>query len=808
MSKNSKPNHFDQLPAETGGSIYNESNIELSEDIIILDNLISIPFVDEVFFPYMQIATELIDPQAISAAKKAYKDKATAFFFLASDSLPKDLKTTTFGDVANTHGTVGKILEISETPNGITINVMMEGQGEIETLNRKSPYLRCDIRLINPTLIPFIDTERQKEEVLEAAYSTIVSHLNENDRKQLVEILDAIPESTVRRLNFMVQNSPLNAELRYELLCCDSYAMRRDLLIEYLTIENQHMAIRADIHTKTLAEISSRQRDDFLRTQMQQIKNELGDNDLAEYEELAERAKNKEWTEETRKRFEKELRKLERFNPNSPDYAVQYTYLDTYLDLPWLHCDKSDFTLDKVEEVLNRDHYGLDKVKERIIEQMAVLKLRGDTKAPILCLYGPPGVGKTSLGKSVAEALGRKYVRVALGGLHDEAEIRGHRRTYLGSMPGRIINALIKCGTSDPVMVLDEVDKIGADYKGDPEQALLEVLDPEQNCKFHDNYIDQDYDLSKVLFIATANSLQRMSPPLLDRMELIEIGGYVEDEKIQIAQRHLIPRDLKEHGFEENEMTFTDSALMEIISSYTRESGVRRLEKKINEILRKQARLKAAGKSFPQEVDVELVKEYLGKPEAFNDKYENNDIPGIVTGLAWTQSGGEILFIESSIAPGKEGKLTLTGNLGDVMKESAILALQYIKANSERLGISKEALEFGTIHVHVPEGAVPKDGPSAGITIVTSLASSFSGRKVRSHLAMTGEITLRGKVLPVGGIKEKILAAKRAGIKTIMLCEKNRKDIEEIKSEYISGLEFHFVETVEEALDFALLPAE
>ncbi len=551
--------------------------------------------------------------------------------------------------------------------------------------------------------------------------------------------------------------------------------------------------------------MGQRQREEFLRTQMQQIKNELGDSEEAELDELRQRAEYKEWNEETRERFEKELKKLQRFNPTSADYAIQYAYIDTYLDLPWEHCDNSDFTLDKVEEVLERDHYGLEKVKERIVEQMAVLKLRHDTKAPILCLYGPPGVGKTSLGKSVAEALGRKYVRVALGGLHDEAEIRGHRRTYLGSMPGRIINALEKCGTSDPVMVLDEIDKIGADYKGDPSQALLEVLDPEQNCKFHDNYIDQDYDLSKVLFIATANTLSTISSPLLDRMELIEIGGYIEAEKIEIAKRHLIPKSLVEHGFAEDEMTFSDDALMEIITEYTRESGVRRFEKKINEIMRKQARLKASGKEFPKTVDAELVKKYLGKAEAFNDVYENNDIPGIVTGLAWTQAGGEILFIESSVAPGKEGKLTLTGNLGDVMKESAMLALQYIKANHERLGIPEKALEFGTVHVHVPEGAVPKDGPSAGVTIVTSLASTFTGRKVRSHLAMTGEITLRGKVLPVGGIKEKILAAKRAGIKTVMLCEKNRRDIEEIKPEYIDGLDFHFVGSVEEVLDFALL---
>lgn len=807
MSKKNIPDESQSMIDE-GGPFYKTPGMEADQlDGMVAEGMLLLPLEDEVFFPYLQIGAMVSHPDSIATARKALEDKEMAFFFLSSDTLPDDTGMTEEDDIMYSRGCVGQVLDLKMNPDGTALMTAMLGaRGVAVKLREKNTFLRGDVIFSIPAPADNTDKEKEWEEKLQTAYADVLKHLSDDDRKHLGEMLERFPENSARRLNFMMQNSPLNADQRYKLLEAETLSDQRRMFTEMLIAEKDNLNLRAEIHQKTLSEMGQRQREEFLRTQMQQIKNELGDSEEAELDELRQRAEYKEWNEETRERFEKELKKLQRFNPTSADYAIQYAYIDTYLDLPWEHCDNSDFTLDKVEEVLERDHYGLEKVKERIVEQMAVLKLRHDTKAPILCLYGPPGVGKTSLGKSVAEALGRKYVRVALGGLHDEAEIRGHRRTYLGSMPGRIINALEKCGTSDPVMVLDEIDKIGADYKGDPSQALLEVLDPEQNCKFHDNYIDQDYDLSKVLFIATANTLSTISSPLLDRMELIEIGGYVEAEKIEIAKRHLIPKSLVEHGFAEDEMTFSDDALMEIITEYTRESGVRRFEKKINEIMRKQARLKASGKEFPKTVDAELVKKYLGKAEAFNDVYENNDIPGIVTGLAWTQAGGEILFIESSVAPGKEGKLTLTGNLGDVMKESAMLALQYIKANHERLGIPEKALEFGTVHVHVPEGAVPKDGPSAGVTIVTSLASTFTGRKVRSHLAMTGEITLRGKVLPVGGIKEKILAAKRAGIKTVMLCEKNRRDIEEIKPEYIDGLDFHFVGSVEEVLDFALLP--
>lgn len=774
----------------------------------LLDNVLLVPLEEEVFFPYMQVSTEISHPDAIANIRKAYKTKEPVFFFLSSDTLPYDSGCIVAEDVVGCRGSFGTLLHLENIDDDqIAVVISMAMEGEVHSLTRRLPYTRGSVLVRYPELIDPVKDEFDFESELDKSYNDLREYLSEADRAQLDHILEGIPPRTLRRLYFMMQNSPLNVERRYDLLMTDTLTDRRRLFALLLNDEKENLRVRAEIHQKTAAEIGGRQREDFLRAQLQQIKSELGEAGQDEIDELRMRASAKEWTDETMQRFLKEVRKLERFNPTSPDYAIQYTYVDTYLDLPWLHCDKSDFELKNVRKILDRDHFGLDKVKERIVEQMAVLKLRGDTKAPILCLYGPPGVGKTSLGKSVAEALGRKYVRVALGGLHDEAEIRGHRRTYLGSMPGRIINALIKCGTSDPVMVLDEIDKIGADFKGDPAQALLEVLDPEQNCKFHDNFVDQDYDLSNVLFIATANTLQTISAPLLDRMELIEIGGYIEDEKIMIAKNHLVSKSLGEHGFDEGEITFADEALLEIINHYTHESGVRKLEKRIGEVLRKLAVQKATGKEFPKEIDAEAVKKYLGRPDDNREKYENNDLPGIVTGLAWTQAGGEILFIESSVSPGKEGKLTLTGNLGDVMKESAVIALQYLKANSAKIGIPEESLVYGTVHVHVPEGAVPKDGPSAGITIATSLASTFTGRKVRSHLAMTGEITLRGKILPVGGIKEKILAAKRAGIRTVMLCEKNRKDVEEIKQEYLEGLDFHFVNSVEEALDFALLPS-
>lgn len=790
-------------------SIYtHDEKITKSFYIDSYTNLLFIPLTGSSFMPLTPVGMTIEDPEFIRTVKKAYKSKELCFFQYVEDYRPSlDINTLEMM-VVEKCGCVGYIDELNVNDSGtVDIAVILIKEGTLRRLHRSYSYLRALVDIHSYQHIHYTDEEVEFEHQLNNKYAEAISHLAEESRNAIAEMLDLYPHGSVGQLHFMIQNSPLSTEERYNLLLEKDLQKRRQIFYEILLRELERIKLLSEVHQKTMADIGRQQRDEFLRAQIRHLKEELGETESNEIEDLLMRAEKKEWGADVDAKFEKELQKLQRFNPTTPDYAVQYSYLDVLLNLPWDHIEEQDFTLDHVQEVLDRDHYGLEKVKERIIEQMAVMKLRGDTKAPIICLYGPPGVGKTSLGKSVAEALGRQYVRVALGGLHDEAEIRGHRRTYLGSMPGRIIAALEKCGTNNPVMVLDEIDKIGADYKGDPQQALLEVLDPEQNCHFHDNYIDVDYDLSKVLFIATANTLQTISAPLLDRMELIEISGYNDTEKVEIAKRHLIPKNLVEHGFASDEMTFTDDAIMEIIHSYTRESGVRRLEKQICKVLRKQACLKAAEKEMPHEVDEELVKKYLGLPVAFSDQYENNDIPGIVTGLAWTQAGGEILFIESSVAPGKEGKLTLTGNLGDVMKESAVLALQYIKANHDKIGIPESALEFGTVHVHVPEGAVPKDGPSAGVTIVTSLASTFTGRKVRSHLAMTGEITLRGKVLPVGGIKEKILAAKRAGIRHILLCEKNRKDIEEIKPEYIAGLDFKYVSTIDEVLDYALLPA-
>jgi ATP-dependent Lon protease len=564
--------------------------------------------------------------------------------------------------------------------------------------------------------------------------------------------------------------------------------------------------LKASIQMKTHEDINQQQKEYFLQQQIKTIQEELGGNiNELEIKELREKASRKKWPAEVAQVFEKELRKLERLHPQSPDYSVQTQYVQNIVNLPWNEYSKDNFNLSHAQKVLDRDHYGLEKVKERIIEHLAVLKLKGDMKSPIICLYGPPGVGKTSLGRSIAEALRRKYVRVSLGGLHDEAEIRGHRRTYIGAMCGRIIQNIQKAGTSNPVFILDEIDKITNDFKGDPASALLEVLDPEQNNAFHDNYLDIDYDLSKVMFIATANNLNTISQPLLDRMELIEVSGYIMEEKVEIAAKHLVPKQMDVHGLKKGSVKFPKKTLQVIVEAYTRESGVRELDKKIAKIMRKLARKVASDEPIPTSIKPEDLYEYLGAVEYSRDKYQGNDYAGVVTGLAWTAVGGEILFVESSLSKGKGSKLTLTGNLGDVMKESAMLALEYIHAHAAQFNINEELFENWNVHVHVPEGAIPKDGPSAGITMVTSLVSAFTQRKVKKNLAMTGEITLRGKVLPVGGIKEKILAAKRAGIKELILCKENEKDINEIKPEYLKGLVFHYVSDIQQVVDLALL---
>lgn len=702
-------------------------------------------------------------------------------------------------------GTIADILKILELPDGST-NVILQGRSSfvLNEITSTEPYLKGVVTLVEDVVPATDDKEfRILIQSIKEVTMKMLKNFDENGR-DLAFALKNI-DNPVYMMHFLATNFPFEAREKQAMLEERDVRKRAYLLYTYLRREAQLLELKADIQSRTREDLSQQQREHFLQQQIRTIQEELGTTD-EDLNELDVRAQKKKWSEAVEKHFQKEMKKLERLNPQSPDYSVQYSYIDTILSLPWEKYSKDYFNLKKVEEKLNKDHYGLEKVKDRILEHLSVLKLRGDLKAPILCLYGPPGVGKTSLGRSVADALHRKYARISLGGLHDEAEIRGHRRTYIGAMPGRIIEALKKCETSNPVIVLDEIDKVGQDYKGDPSSALLEVLDPEQNNKFHDNYLDIDYDLSKILFIATANNLSTISQPLLDRMEVIEINGYITEEKIEIAKRHLLPKQLSDNGFKPREIKMGNDVLTKIIESYTRESGVRELEKKISQILRKIARLKASEETYPTTVTLDMLKDYLGAKDYTRDSYEGNDFAGVVTGLAWTAVGGEILFVESSLAKGKGEKLTLTGNLGDVMKESAVIALQYLRSHSDLLGIDNELFDKYNVHIHVPEGAIPKDGPSAGVTMVTSLASSFTQRKVRDHLAMTGEITLRGKVLPVGGIKEKILAAKRAGIKDIILCRANEKDIQEINDIYLQGLTFHYVDTIKDVLDYALLP--
>ncbi|MCR4613314.1 MAG: endopeptidase La [Bacteroidaceae bacterium] len=615
-------------------------------------------------------------------------------------------------------------------------------------------------------------------------------------------------QSRVFFVNFLCGSLPISNKEHVMLLEESMLAERAKKLLTILNREYQFAQLKANIQMQTHEDLSRGQREFFLRKEMENIKVELGENDEEDTKRLRDRAAKKKWSKETQERFDKEVAKLEHQSSQSPEYSTQLDYLNTLLDLPWGEMTKDRIDIAAAERILNRDHYGMEEVKERILEYLAVLKMRGDLKSPIICLYGPPGVGKTSLGRSIASAMKRKYVRVSLGGVQDEAEIRGHRRTYIGAMPGRIIKGLLTAGSSNPVFILDEIDKVGTNpVHGDPASALLEVLDPEQNKAFHDNYVDMDYDVSNVMFIATANNISTIPAPLLDRMELIEVSGYLTEEKLEIAKRHLVPKQLENVGMKRTDVKFSKAALEKIIEDYTRESGVRELDKKINKVLRKIAlrETREEKQEAPKSLQPQDIKELLGTEQFSREKYEDNDSIGVVTGLAWTAVGGEILFVETSLSKGKGSKLTLTGNLGDVMKESAMLAMEYVKAHADALNIPTETFEEWNVHIHVPEGAVPKDGPSAGITIATSIASAFTHRKVRSKLAMTGEITLRGKVMPVGGIKEKILAAKRAGITDIILCRENEKNIKDIPEKYVKGLTFHYVERVEEVLKFALL---
>ena len=701
------------------------------------------------------------------------------------------------------YGSLCKVMKTLEMPDGsITVILQAIHLIYIQDVTSTEPYLRANLGYRNEYIRKEI-TENERHVVMESLKEKAAAILRSSSfaPKEAIGALQSIDD-----LRFLVNFVSTTIETenfqdRIRLLEYSDIWERALALLKLLDGQNQLLEIKQEINRKVKSDIDQQQREYYLNNQLKTIQEELGMDDGEEIDKMRRKADSKKWSKEVREIFDKELSRLQKFNPSSPDYSIQLTFLQFMLDLPWGELSEDNLDLAHAKEILDRDHFGLDNVKDRIIEYLAVLKLKGNLRSPILCLWGPPGVGKTSLGKSVAEALGRKYIRISLGGMHDEAEIRGHRKTYVGALPGRILSGIQRAGTSNPVIVLDEVDKLGADFKGDPSSALLEVLDPEQNNSFHDNYLDVDYDLSNVLFITTANGIGTIQPALRDRMEMINVSGYLAEEKQEIATRHLVPKQLREHGLREDELTVSPEAIAEIIDKYTHESGVRSLEKQIAKLARVTAKKIALGEDYPRTILPEHLKEYLGLPVSFHDKIEGNEGAGLVTGLAWTEMGGEILFVESSVAKGK-GVLSMTGNLGDVMKESAQIGWQYIKAHPELAGLTTEQFMEKDIHVHVPEGAVPKDGPSAGITMVSSMVSALRGTAPRKGIAMTGEMTLRGRVLPVGGIKEKILAAKRAGVNTIILSQENKKDIEDIKEIYVKGLTFVYVNSIQEVIDY------
>ncbi len=761
-----------------------------------------LPLRNMVVFPGVIVPINVGRDKSLRLIKEAYKNDKIIGTVAQIDAT---IEEPVIKDLHKT-GVVAQIMKILEMPdNSTTVIIQGKKRISIKEYLSEDPYFNAYVQPLDEIL----PGEDQAEE-----FEALVGSIKDLSMK-VVKMSPNIPSEAVFAIknidnpffliNFVCSNSELKVHAKQALLEEPNLFERSLKLLEHLSKEVQMLELKDDIQAKVKQELDKQQREFLLNQQIKTIQNELGGNPAEkEIEELKKKAKDKKWTKEVGEIFEKETDKLHRLNPATGEYSVQLNYLQVLLELPWNEYTEDRFDMKLAEETLDKDHFGLERVKERILEHLAVLKLKGDLKSPILCLYGPPGVGKTSLGKSVAEALNRKYVRMSLGGLHDEAEIRGHRKTYIGAMPGRIVQNMKKAGSSNPVFILDEIDKVASDFRGDPASALLEVLDPEQNNAFHDNFLEMDYDLSKVMFIATANTVGTISAPLRDRMEMIDVSGYIVEEKVEIANRHLIPKQFENHGIKKSKLTISKEVLENIIVNYTRESGVRELDKRLAQVSRKIAKKIAFDESFDKKLTPNQLEDLLGKPIYNREMYDGNEFAGVVTGLAWTAVGGDILYIESSLSAGK-GKLTITGNLGDVMKESTVIALEIIKSRAANLKLDNKIFDEWNVHVHVPEGAIPKDGPSAGITMVTSLASVYTQRKVKNGIAMTGEITLRGKVLPVGGIREKILAAKRANIKEIILSEQNRKDIEEIKPEYVKGLKFNYVKTIDEVLEIALL---
>lgn len=769
------------------------STLEITGDLPIL------PLRNTVLFPGVVLPITVGRDKSIKAVNDAYKADKLVGVLAQKDSNVEDPKQNDLEAI----GTVAKIVKLIKMPDGGT-TVIIQGKRrfKLESFTTEEPYFRAKVALLEEGEAPADDQF--------AAYvanikdlATQIIQLSPNIPSEAAIILKNI-ENPAFLIHFVSSN--LNTELheKQKILQSNDIGERADILMQLLQRELQFAELKNKLTNKTKTELDKQQREYFLQQQMKSIKEELGgDSNELEIKEMRKKAEQKKWPKAAAEMFQKGIEKLERMHPSTPDYSIVYNHLDLMLDLPWEEYTEDAYDLEHAKKVLDHDHYGMDKIKERIIEYIAVLKLKGDMKSPILCFVGPPGIGKTSLGRSIASAIGRKYVRLALGGLHDESEIRGHRKTYIGAMPGRILQSIRKVKSSNPVMILDEIDKVGADHRGDPSSALLEVLDPEQNHTFYDNYLELEYDLSKVLFIATANNINNIQPALRDRLEIIDLSGYAVEEKVEIAKRHLIPKQKEAHGLDKVTIRISDKVLEKVVEDYTRESGVRELDRQLAAIMRNVAKEVAMhGKAKPT-LTIADITEILGKPRYSNEIYKTANMPGVAVGLAWTYVGGDILFIETTLSEGK-GELRLTGNLGNVMKESASTALTYLQANAKKLGIDSELFQKRNIHIHVPEGAVPKDGPSAGVTMLTALTSAFTGRKVKPYLAMTGEITLRGQVLPVGGIKEKVLAAKRAGLKDIILCWQNEKDVEEIDPNFIKGLNFHYVKQMQQVLDLAL----